>query len=215
MQLFILFFLAYSLLFVVVDGMQRLLIKKNKWSRKATHIGAGVVSFYLPLYMERMEIFILATIFLIILTISRRHKILTLHNVDRYTLGEILYPLSIMFLALICLPRSIESFQLAVLILAFSDGLAGAIGQRLNYYPVHFLKCTKSVGGAITFFIVTLLIFSYLYGFSASTLLLIVGLSTIFTVIEFILPFGTDNLVLPLLVAYTDMFIVSSGLLVR
>jgi phytol kinase len=205
MKAFGLFFLSFITLFLVIDFLQKKVFTRIYWSRKATHIASGLLIYVLPLYMNRNQIFWLAATFVIILTISKWKKILSLHDVERKTLGEVLYPASICVLTLLCLPLHPKVFRISVLILALSDGFAGIIGEAWNFHTVTLFRNRKSLGGAITFFVVTCLIFIAFHGFTMDNFYLVLGTSVFLTGAEFILTFGTDNLILPVLTAIIEL----------
>ncbi len=205
MKFFILFFLGFSALFLIVDILQKKLFTKFQWSRKATHVLSGVLIFLMPGFLEKTQIIWLAIIFSIFLAASKWRNILSLHNVERKTLGEVFYPFTIFPLALMCLPQYPEVFQISVLVLAFSDGMTGIIGEIWDFHPVNLFKNKKSLGGSITFFIVTCIIFFSFHGFSPTNFYLIIGASILLSGVEFLLIYGFDNLVLPLLTAIIEL----------
>ncbi len=205
MKSFIIFFIAFSLLFLIVDVLQRKIFKKLIWARKATHIGAGVLSYFMPIFLNKEQVLLISILFTIILILSKWKKILFLHNVKRNTLGEIYYPISIAILSIICLPDNIIAFQSAVLILSFSDGLAGLIGEKINFQQITIWGNKKSIGGSIIFFLASIVIFTFMHGFILDKLLLVIVISGILTIVEFFSFNGTDNLVVPILAALLDM----------
>ena len=81
----------FSILFVIIEVLQKFVFTKYKWSRKATHISMGFVLFYMPVYLNRNEIIILSLLFVFALALSKFKNILTLHNVARKTICEIFY----------------------------------------------------------------------------------------------------------------------------
>ncbi len=207
MKIFLIFLISFLFLFLTIDFLQKKVFRHVQWSRKATHILSGVLIFPMPMYLGKTQIIWLAVIFSVILAISKWRNILSLHNVYRKTLGEVFYPLSILFLALICLPQYPVAFQSGVLVLAFSDGLTGIVGELWNFRPVKLFNNTKSIGGAIVFFAVTIIIFVGFHGFSIANFYLIIGAAFILTVVEFFLVYGFDNLALPILTAVIELFV--------
>jgi phytol kinase len=204
MKVFFLFILYFIALFLSIDFIQKKFFTHTHWSRKATHIFSGLLIILMPFYLNRMQIFWLGIIFVVILTVSKWKKILSLHNVERKTLGEIFYPLSVSLLSVICLPDHVRIFQVSVLVLALSDGLAGIFGELLNLGTVRIFRNKKSLGGALTFFIVTCCILAGFHGITGANLLTILSASAFLTGLEFVFTFGTDNLVLPLSAALIE-----------
>jgi phytol kinase len=204
MRYFMIFCLALIMLFLIIDILQKHLIKSFYWSRKATHISAGAIIYLMPYWLDRWQIFGLGILFAGILAISKWKNLLSLHGVERKTWGEILYPVSISILSLISLPDYMQVFQISSLVLAVSDGLAGIIGEALNFHAITIFHNTKSLGGAIVFFLSTISILLVFHGFEVS-LIKIVLVSILLTITEFILYFGSDNLGVPLMTALLEL----------
>jgi phytol kinase len=203
---FMLFCLSFIALFLLIDMLQKRVFTGIHWSRKATHIASGLLIFFMPVYLNREQIFWLAFLFVVVLTVSKWKRILSLHNVERKTLGEVFYPASVCILTLICMPDNPRIFQISVLVLAFSDGLTGIVGEALNFGTVKIFRNKKSMGGALTFFLVTCVILIAFHGFTPANYLIILGASAILTSLEFVLIFGTDNLILPLATAMIEFY---------
>jgi phytol kinase len=201
---FVIFFVGLSALFLMLDLLQKKVLNRIQWSRKATHILSGVVIYFMPLFLSRYEIFWMAMIFVFALSFSKWKTILSLHNVERRTLGEVFYPLSVAILAVFCLPDQTMIFQISILVLAFSDGMAGLVGELWDYRPVIMFRNKKSMGGSICFFVVTCLLFCFFHGFYTELLPGIIAASLFLTIIEFVLVYGFDNLALPLATALIE-----------
>ena len=120
-----------------------------------------------------------------------------IHKVDRKTWGEIFYPLGIMIAAISFLPNAIASFRIVVLILGVSDLLANIIGTHLGSHSFEVFKCRKTIEGSIAFFISTLII---LLIFQINPLIAIF-ISMIASMAEFLSPYGSDNLIVPIIVS--------------
>lgn len=202
MQMFYLFLSTYIILFASAEVGQRFVYSKVQWARKATHIGVIAILLPMPLYLSAIEILVLASIFTVGLVISRYKKLLSLHNVSRQTVGEILYPISIGMLALICLPHSIRAFQAGCLTLALSDGFAAVVGEQWPVKEFRILRNTKSLGGAFAFLTTTGLIVWLFPPLAPVGILALAGFVLLLTLSEFLLVQGFDNLVIPLMTAY-------------
>ncbi len=198
---FILFLFIYLCLFIGIDLLQKRIFSETIWSRKATHISSSVLTFFLPDYFSSNEIYLLAIIFIVFLGITKWKKLLSLHNVKRQTYGELIYPLSVLTMAFIFLPNNELSFKVGILVLGFSDGLAGWIGEKINYGVVSLFKHKKSIGGSIAFFLSTFIIFIIFFGFEPNMLLLI-GASLVVTLVEFVVIYGFDNLAVPVITGF-------------
>ena len=206
MRYFIIFCIALIVLFLIIDILQKRLIRSVAWSRKATHISAGGIIFLMPYWLDCWQIFALGLLFALMLIVSKRKKLLSLHGVKRKTWGEIFYPVSISLLSLICLPGNSRVFQISCLVLAVSDGLAGIVGEAWNFYTVTMFHNKKSLGGAITFFLSTLTILLLFHG-PETPFLRLVFISLMLTITEFLLFFGSDNIGIPILTALLELHI--------
>lgn len=202
MTVFFIFVAIYIVLFLIIDILQKRVFITINWSRRATHILSGVVSFFLPVYLTRMQVVFISFSFVLVLAASKWMKMLSMHNTSRKTWGEILYPLAIALMALLFLPESIKAYQFGILVLAFADAFAGIVGEWLNYKPMQIGKHIKSLGGCITFFIVFLIISFGSFGFHSHLIIPILLGGLIFTAMEFFLVYGFDNLIIPIAAAY-------------
>lgn len=207
MKTFLLFFFAYIVLFLLIDVLQKKVFTKTKWSRRATHVLSGIITFYLPVYLEKWQVILIGGIFVVVLGFSKWRQLLSMHQTKRQTWGELFYPLAIMLMPLYTLPQSAEAFQFGVLILAFADGLAGAIGDWLQYKPIKIKGHVKTWSGSITFFVIALFSLFFMTGFTFEHAFAIILLALGLTGLEFALVFGIDNLVLPLVAAWVFMFL--------
>lgn len=161
--------------------------------RKLVHIGGALLAVPLPLVLSYREIVVLGLLFAALMTISRRRRIFSaVHDVDRRTYGEILFPLGVAVLAAAFPHR--EPYVYGVLVLGLADGLAALVGTR---YGRMRLPGGKSVWGSATFFVVALAAALALVGPSYVALVAAVAL----TATEAGLRHGFDNLVVPGLAA--------------
>lgn len=161
--------------------------------RKLVHIGGALLAIPLPLVLSYREIVVLGLLFAALMTISRRRRIFSaVHDVDRRTYGEILFPLGVAVLAAAFPHR--EPYVYGVLVLGLADGLAALVGTR---YGRMRLPGGKSVWGSATFFVVALAAALALVGPSYVALVAAVAL----TATEAGLRHGFDNLVVPGLAA--------------
>jgi len=195
------FFLAYSTVFLLVHYLQTKLVPYINWSRKATHVLSGGISYLLPVYLNPREIMILAVFFTIVLLISKLKKILSLHNVKRTTYGEVVYPLALGIMAYFFLPEHIVAFQFGVLVLTFCDASAELIGNVFPIKKIRIMGYYKSWGGSLAFFIIAILL-GIITHLSSMHIAYIILIALILTVIELLLTYGLDNLIVPIAAAY-------------
>lgn len=196
---------AFALLPLLAVGvcselLWRKSVLRGEGGRKFIHILSGVWVSLWPLYLPMKAISILAAGLLIGLIISRNLQIFhAVYDVKRRTFGEYFYPLAILLCAI--LAESRWQFSLAILLLAAADGLAAVVGTRYKK-QAHEYKVwgqQKSVLGTITYFASSIFIFwfvgaVYAQEVSWSAVLL---LSAFAALLENVLPYGSDNLVIP------------------
>ncbi len=192
-------------LFGLVEMLQRRAKVEHALTRKIAHISSGLITFFLPNFLNAQQIIVLAIIFTVLLGISKYFGLLSsIHKINRRTLGEVYFPLGVGISAFFFLPNDILAFQFGILVLAFADALAGIIGDTLEKHQIPLLENGKSLEGSATFFLTTFFIGFFISSklqtsFSITTMLTV---ATFVTVIESILVFGLDNLLLPLTASY-------------
>lgn len=207
MKNFIIFLSIFTIIFFGIDLLQKIINEKSKWSRKATHILSGLVVVFFPEFLSSNEIYSLSIFFFFFLLLSKWKNILTLHNVKRKTYGELIYPISIILLNYFFLPNDAYAFKIGILVLAFSDGLAGWIGEKIDYKPIYVFKHKKSIGGSIIFLISTFLIYIAFFGAATEILIPILAVSLILTILEFFVILGFDNLIIPVAAGFLSKVI--------
>ena len=172
-------------------------------TRKFVHMFAGSFIAFWPFFLSWRQIEVLSVLALIAILISVKFTIFkSIHMVPRQAIGEICFAMVIGLLALISSNEWI--FTAAMLCLSIGDGLAaitGLLWGDSNQYKV-FGK-TKSIVGTSAFFVVTLLVMGLYIAASGdtagwTTLLIVPVLATI---TENVAVSGTDNLVMPMLIA--------------
>jgi len=183
-----------------------LTLKKNlhsEVSRKFVHVTVGTFAAFWPFFLSWGQIQLLSAIALVGMLASLKLNLFqSMHNVTRTTYGEILSVAAVGALAFLVDDPWV--FAAAMLHLSLADGLAAVAGLRYgqhNHYKV--LGLTKSVAGTVAFFIVSALIMTGYLLFSGNELHLttLVLLPLAATVAENLSGRGTDNLIIPLLVA--------------
>src|SRR5436190_2605065 len=111
--------------------LKRRFVGPHELLRKGVHIGDGLLAAALPLFVSFRAIAGIAFFFAGAMALSRRRRIFTaVHDVERSTYGEILYPLGIALLAL-SFPDW-HRYLYGVLVIALADGLAAPVGLRFG-----------------------------------------------------------------------------------
>jgi len=183
---------------------QSQLIKTPEAARKFVHILTGTFIAFWPLIMPLWTIQIISLAMVVVVMASKYLQIFkSIHQVKRPTYGEILFPLGICLSA--TLARSEVIYTAAVLHLSLADGFAALIGVRYKRFRYEIMGLTKTLVGTAVFYVISLLITTGVVVFSpdafASTGQAIVfWLPLMTTLVENIAVYGTDNLLVPVLV---------------
>ncbi len=172
-------------------------------TRKLVHVAVGTFVAFWPFFLSWRQIQLLSLAFFVVVCISIRFNIFrSIHAVKRNIMGELLFAMVIGVLALISTNPWV--FMAAMLHLSIADGLAAVVGLGwgdTNSYKV--LGRAKSIAGTAAFIVASFFIlvaYSLLSG-SSTSLLTILWLPFAAAATENIAVQGTDNLVIPLLIA--------------
>ncbi len=197
---FFVFLFISCLLLIAVEIIKRKYEKSSNVTRRFAHVGAALIAFLSPLFVSKSLIVIACLGFAGFLLLARRTTLFSsIQGVRRTTLGEIFLPLGEALTALAFLPTGIREFQYGVLVMGLSDPLAGLIGEKFGKHEITIFGNKKSVEGSCAFFSCTLLITLIFFPVLGYQLIII---PLILTFIEFLLGYGVDNLVLPIIGAY-------------
>lgn len=189
---------AFLALFIAVEIAQRKFRMQSEYTRKIAHVGSGFLVYLMPTVLSRNEIMLLAVIFLVFLSITKASGLLSsIHRVDRKTLGELFFPLSIGVSAFLFLPQDSSAFQFGALVLGVSDAAGGLIGSFLGKHKIAFFGKKKSWEGTTAFFVATFLI-GLLVTKGSVPLYSNIITALLLSCVELMLTFGFDNLLLPI-----------------
>ncbi len=196
--------IAYILIFAELIRAAKLL-RHAEMLRKFVHILTGIFAASWAFFMPFYAIQILSVILLVAVIVSLRLSIFqSVHGVSRQTYGELLFPIGIFVVA--SLTKSDWVYAAAILHLGLADGLAAMIGmQRARRFRYKIGGQSKSLLGSATFYMVSVaIIASTLWlspiHLSVASFLLLLWLPIATTCVESIAIFGTDNLLVPLLI---------------
>ena len=194
---------AVFLLLVISELWWRRQPEHQEFTRKFVHITVGSFVAFWPYIMTRQQIILLGIAFIVVVALSRFLNIFgAIHSVQRPTLGELWFALTVCILAV--LPLHPHVFTVALLEMSLADGLAAVVGTRYgkkNSYKV--FGATKSVAGTATFFVVSCVL---LLGFYAITIdnsftAWMLPIALLATLAENAFGWGLDNLFVPVLIA--------------
>lgn len=198
-------FLVISTVFLLsVEIVKRKFSISSSTTRRISHVGAASIAAVSPLFIDKYLIILVCLGFAVSMFISRKLSLFSsIHLVNRKTLGEVFLPLGEAISAVIFLPHAIMSFQYGILVMGFSDAIAGYVGEKFGKHPLVFFNNRKSIEGSLTFFFVTLII-TTIFNPSLGLHLIIVPITL--TIMEFFLGYGSDNLIIPAVSSYLFMF---------
>lgn len=171
-------------------------------ARKFAHIIIGSFVAAWPLYIDYQTIQVTLALALVGVLVVRLLNIApSLFDVDRSSFGIWLAPLVMLLVALFEPSRTV--FSLVVLHVALADGLAAVVGSRFGRRRSAWQK--KTVLGSLTFFAVSITIMAVALLFQpmvdeALVFNFLVVVPLITTFLEYISPYGLDNLTVPVAV---------------
>lgn len=183
---------------VLGEALTRWLNLKGEAARKLTHVLGGGAAACLVLVISLDEIALIGILFTVIMSVIHKYKFVrSLYDVKRESLGEVYFPLGVTVAAL--LAQTPQAYAAAMLIVGFADAAASIVGGT---YGRHRLIGTKSIEGSMAFYAVSLIVLVTFNNQSGT--LSIIQLLTVAAgamVAELVSPRGSDNLVVPAVIA--------------
>jgi phytol kinase len=177
----------------------------SELTRKIVHILVGMFVAFWPFFLSWRQIQVLSLLFLIAVLISIKLNIFnSIHAVSRNAWGEVLFAVIIGLLAFISTDPWI--FAAAMLHLSVADGLAAVVGLAYGEHNSYrIFGRTKSLAGSLAFFFSSAAVMFWYISFSGAeaSAVALLWLPVAATIAENLSGEGTDNLVIPLLVALT------------
>ncbi len=192
------------LILIFAEYLSRYKGVHSELTRKIVHVLVGMFVAFWPFFLSWRQIQVLAVLFLVAVLVSIKLNIFnSIHAVSRNTMGEVLFALVIGLLGFISSDPWI--FAAAMLHLSLADGLAAVVGLAYGgHNSYHILGRTKSLAGSLAFFFTSLVIMIWYVSFSGTdpSVVSLLWLPLMATIAENLSGQGTDNLVIPLLVAF-------------
>jgi phytol kinase len=211
---------AFLLLFVALQLYARATSAQPETTRKLFHTGSGILTLSFPfLFRETWPVFLLTGASAVVIGLVKfvpalRRRYGTVANrVDRTTMGELYFPLSVAWLFAWTLGADPLLFVIPILMLTFADATCAIVGRRYGLTPYH--GANKSLEGSVAFVVVAffcvhvpLLLWSEVG--RTESLLTASTLAMLVMVLEGSAWRGLDNVFIPvggyfLLRAYLDM----------
>ncbi len=199
--------------YLIILGISQLLYSKRifqaEGTRRLAHVLSGVFTLFLPLLVDRIGIYIIASGFTAVLVITKRKQWFGgIHQVVRQTHGAMAFPIGVAATAALTLPNHMSAFVYGILVLTFSDSLAALFGKNKRILPQR--PWWEGIRGSIVFLSVSLLIgigFVLVPSAHGSWIAAIVA-PPILTLTERYTPLGFDNVTVPVLAGTLWMVLV-------
>jgi uncharacterized protein (TIGR00297 family) len=174
------------------------------YTRKFIHIITGLIICFISYFLySNFPIIIFSTLYIFIdLWALRTGKFKSIHP-DSRSYGTIFYAISVIILAILFWNDNKPLFIITNLIMIVPDALASIIGERYAKRYLVPVNEKKSLLGALTMFILTILIvfssLSYFYNNSPEiNIIIALFIGSIATISELLSIRGSDNLSVPL-----------------
>ncbi|HUD05799.1 MAG TPA: hypothetical protein VMR18_02720 [Candidatus Saccharimonadales bacterium] len=201
---FLIVLIVVFIILLVAEYLFRIKHLRSEITRKFIHIGVGSFAAFWPFFLSWRQIELLAGFFFVGISVSRLLTIFgSIHIIERRTIGELLFAVSIGLTALITHDRLI--YMAALLNLSLGDGLAAILGSR--YGKKHTYKVfnhKKTMTGTVIFWLCSMIILIiYFISSHIFSWPILIGLPLVASLIENVGVNGTDNLLVPLVIALT------------
>lgn len=195
---------AFCLL-LVGEYLHRLKYIKGESSRKFVHITFGIYAASWAHFLDKQQLIGLSLLLIVGVMISYYFRIFTaIHHSRIRFLGELLYAAGILVSAVLSLSPWI--YTASILCLSLADGMAAVIGKK--HAKKKIIYGSKTLGGTLAFFVFSVLSLGiayytggadYMAGYAP---ILFIWLPVFLSATELIAPWGTDNILVPLVVTY-------------
>lgn len=178
-------------------------ITHGEFSRKFVHITVGSFVAFWPFFLSWNQIRLLSLGFLIVVGISKYFRLFrAIHSVQRPTMGELYFALSVGLVTVITQDKWIYAASLMQMSLA--DGFAAVMGVRFGRQSYLVFSHRKSLVGTLTFFFTSLAILAVYAQLTSVHLdaVFMIGAAALAALIENFGVAGLDNLLVPVAIAW-------------
>lgn len=194
----------YLILFTLVEIFYRIRKPHPEITRKLIHFISGIIACFFPfIFSNTLTVIILGIVFTGVLYAAKKlHLLQSATDVTRKTLGEVYFPMSIMFLFIIAGDKP-AVFVISMLMLTISDPVGAIIGQTYGSIKYRVQDNQKSLEGSFMFFLISFIVLHigillFMDVTRINSLLIAVLAAALITAIESISLEGMDNLFIPL-----------------
>ncbi len=194
---------SYLAMFGIGELLRRARLARAEVTRRSNHVGAGVIALALPLLFDSpWPVLALAVPFVAFLLATKLIGWLgSVHGISRRSAGAFLYPVSIAATFVIA-SDNYPHYAIAVLALALGDPAAGVAGERWKQHSYSAWGQVKTWEGSLAALTVTTALSSSVLVLSGvppvGACVTGVFIGVVVALIEGALPWGLDNLGIPL-----------------
>ncbi len=177
----------------------------SEQSRKFLHVSGGLLSLLLPLFFKShwWVLALCAIAFIILLVTYKKNLLSSVHQVNRYTLGSVIFPIPVYLCFLVAELKHMDIyFFLPISLLTISDTAAEMGGQKCGERGPKFFNNQKTLVGSLFFFATAIIVsFCWLHfkGGIPFLLAMVYGILIAITtcIAELVTLHGWDNLSVP------------------
>lgn len=193
---------AFTGLLAITELVGRRLTFEAETVRKIAHTLSALGAALLPLIASFAEIAAVASIFIVLMTISRWLGLFrSLHITERESHGEIYFPVAVFLTAVLYPNYSVYAY--ALLVMGFADSAASLMGRRFGRAGYQVFGNKKTYVGSASFAFVTIALtsmwFSEMTTFQIPELVAVsLTASLVLAVIEAVSVGGSDNITVAL-----------------
>ena len=180
--------------------------------RKIIHIGVCHWWFIALLMIDGLGWALVGPVSFIIINfiIARKDLLPGMNNENGRNYGTVYFPVTlvILLLAVYRFRFSPAAAGAGVMVMGWGDGMAAVAGEKINSPSVMIFGNRKSLAGSCAMFIFSFAVLcaAYIFSGAAPDFLLIFLISAAATAVEFITPYGLDNLSVPITVTLLSHF---------
>jgi uncharacterized protein (TIGR00297 family) len=221
---FVLFLSGIVLFILLAEKTRTALGWSAEVTRKLVHVLTGVLIVFSPLFFSSPKPLLwMAALFTVVNFIGvETGKLKGMHDTRRKSFGTVFYPLTFFILVASCWNGHKAVLILAMMVLAFSDAAAAAVGELLRAPHEYRLGADKKSleGSAAMFAVSALLIAAFLPALAARDGLdvawrtaawIAVLTAVVSAALEAVSSKGSDNLTAPLGAAFVIQFMLAGG----